>query len=1299
MSGSCYSDNGTAPRKRGPQRSLPKITLLLLLATHLVEIVTAQGEYSIPVYPSRKRYEEDTYFKVRQGLDSGDRQGLIDLINTDPLVCRAALIRLLGTPDSLGLARQFASLFRLGSTSPIEEPLVEFFAFAPAETRLLLLDSFETLIDLESALRRAHLPFDDHLSRKIKAQAPGLVDEIAESFGSIGFSQGRAFCLYFKAKHVFALNFEWAGRPAGLMRVPILLEEARSIFQEHNNVLGEFNCLIQESDYHFASRRREAANESLERCARLAQSKGEDYLQLHVQWNLGLTTAQDEKPSWEGLEQLPGLPYFKSRVLLRLSDQDESHLETLHALISQLKDPVLLTRIHWLVFQHFQFRPDKDPRSIDAAKRAIELARTLDYDITAFDDPGGKLDPPVPAVSYMIKELAEALVSQGDFEGALEAGQLGLRSLEAEQDLWSRDQLHSFKTIFQRTLVDVYRNLGDYDLALQVSHQMAEILDGLEERNRSWGNYRAMAIMYSTLGNFHRAEEVLKRSVQIPNRRFNGAKIDLAKLNLDFRRYDEALRWLEDAEEDLEEASKKVARPEPNGLTYWRVHRLEYLANIWLRLGNPEEALEVAQILEHDPFGRWVNQGVLGTVLAEMGQYGEATTYFEERLKTSGNREWRIEVDALRNLGQIQRVRGVPEEAIPFLEKALARIRQVGRENPKVRIRPVLEEEQELLQELALAKMEAGDRAAARKLFGETLRLAESLLESRGIWTARFGLGQIAEAEGDRVAAIDHYRAAVAAVESITSHLKVKLHKVSFLEDKTRIYDRLIGLLGPSQPHEAFHYAEKRRAQTYLDSIRSRDLRLPVPGRLLREKEKIEARLIGKQSELRDQLLRPASRRNDELITRLQEKLAEVRGEHSAILRSLQLEAGAEAYRRGIISPLRVEGVQARVLRPGQVLVEYVASEEALYAFVIDQSQCRFYQLPLERSELAGQIDELLRPFRQLREGRVDLLHLDFDVELAHRIYEGIFEPIESALEEGAELIVVADDVLHYLAFESLTRSSQRGPMNRRLRHGEYANVDWLLRHYTFCYAISATSLDPRLRRSDRTPSTLLAFAEPLLERTNEKRERVAFRGSKLPFPTSLSPLPRAVEEVGSIGQLMRDKVEVIILRGGEASERAFLERASESGYLHFAVHAFPDDRAPEYSTLVLSEDERSDGFLQSYEILQTNLNSRLVVLSGCDTALGRLYKGEGLLGLKRAFLVAGARSVLVSLWGLEDSTADFMEGFYRLLAQDVPLPTAVRKAKLEYLGKTRELGEEVSLSLSHPFFWAPLTLTVTSDY
>jgi len=118
---------------------------------------------------------------------------------------------------------------------------------------------------------------------------------------------------------------------------------------------------------------------------------------------------------------------------------------------------------------------------------------------------------------------------------------------------------------------------------------------------------------------------------------------------------------------------------------------------------------------------------------------------------------------------------------------------------------------------------------------------------------------------------------------------------------------------------------------------------------------------------------------------------------------------------------------------------------------------------------------------------------------------------------------------------------------------------------------------------------------------------------------------------------------------------------------------------------------------LQSFEILRTPLHCRLVTLSACETALGKLLKGEGMISLTRAFLLAGSTSIVVSLWSIEDSTMDVMAAFYEKLSLGQSPSAALRKAKLHCLDKTVVLGANQRLSFSHPFFWAPFILTETS--
>jgi CHAT domain-containing protein len=279
-------------------------------------------------------------------------------------------------------------------------------------------------------------------------------------------------------------------------------------------------------------------------------------------------------------------------------------------------------------------------------------------------------------------------------------------------------------------------------------------------------------------------------------------------------------------------------------------------------------------------------------------------------------------------------------------------------------------------------------------------------------------------------------------------------------------------------------------------------------------------------------------------------------------------------------------------------------------------------------------------------------------------------------------------------------RSEAKGSPQAGLTYAEYQGVDWLVKRYTFVYALSARSLSLRREPSSPVVRQLVGLGNPSLSGTQKTEVgRVVFRrasetGTAIPY---LSPLPQASTEVKRIGQLMAGRMPTKILMGQQATKEEFAREAPGASHLHFAVHALLNDEQPYYSALVLAPSEKSDGLLQTYEILNTRLHSRVVTLSGCETALGKLQRGEGLLGLQQAFLMAGAEAVVVSLWSIEDSTAVFMEDFYRGIRGGQSFSSALRSAKLGYLGKTLAFGNNQQVSLSHPFFWAPFVLTSTA--
>lgn len=164
---------------------------------------------------------------------------------------------------------------------------------------------------------------------------------------------------------------------------------------------------------------------------------------------------------------------------------------------------------------------------------------------------------------------------------------------------------------------------------------------------------------------------------------------------------------------------------------------------------------------------------------------------------------------------------------------------------------------------------------------------------------------------------------------------------------------------------------------------------------------------------------------------------------------------------------------------------------------------------------------------------------------------------------------------------------------------------------------------------------------------------------------------------------------------GAQANEDSVKsEKLDQFRYVHFAAHGVVDEENPRRSGIILSLDgsDKEDGILQMTEIMRLKLNADLVTLSACRTGLGKLVNGEGVLGLTRAFLYAGTRSVIASLWNVNvTATAELMTAFYRNLKRGLPKDEALRQAKLELLN-----GKQPAWR--HPYFWASFVLMGERD-
>jgi CHAT domain-containing protein len=393
-----------------------------------------------------------------------------------------------------------------------------------------------------------------------------------------------------------------------------------------------------------------------------------------------------------------------------------------------------------------------------------------------------------------------------------------------------------------------------------------------------------------------------------------------------------------------------------------------------------------------------------------------------------------------------------------------------------------------------------------------------------------------------------------------------------------------------------------------------------------------------------------------------------------------------------------VAELQQRLLDDKTALVEYFLGADSIFVFVLTKAAFNIR---------ASHKDSLFEPqIEQLRQG---IVAQDFAAYAlpAYRLYQTLLAPMANAIS-GKSLILVPEGALSAIPFEALlTEQVAEG------KSQDYAKLPYLINEHAVSCAYSATLLQQEQSRENRaTKHDYLAFAPvfanglPAGTRGAEFfNKNFALDSSQTAATASASAtrirgyLPSTKKEVTGILDLFKNSYNLFERWFGNKS-KVYLEREakekklksrdlSDYRFLHFATHGLVNEKSPKLSGLLLaSEDSTSneDGILHLGEIYNLKLNADLVVLSACETGLGQVAKGEGIIGLTRGFLYAGASNLLVSLWQVSDvTTADLMVDFYDKMLGGMSKPEALREAKLQMIHRHPEYAK--------PYYWAPFIL------
>jgi CHAT domain-containing protein len=570
-------------------------------------------------------------------------------------------------------------------------------------------------------------------------------------------------------------------------------------------------------------------------------------------------------------------------------------------------------------------------------------------------------------------------------------------------------------------------------------------------------------------------------------------------------------------------------------------------------------------------------------------------------------------------VGRAQRALGHPAEADAAFDLALQYARVVGLRELQV----------EILNDQGALALSRQDWSKAVALYERGLPLAHQIGSVPSLAWLNAGLARALSELGRTDDALAAARESVRYVEEQRGELGAAGLRSGFLEGRQGIYQQAVQLaLQAQHADEAFAFAERSRARAFLDLLGSQTpLSKGKTRGLVDEEVRLRARLAEAGA-----LAQDAGESQDPAAARAPLDAAE--RDYRAFLERVRKESLEQASLMSV-EPVTLSEIQG-LLPEGTTLLEYLVGTDQTIVWVVDRQSAKVVRIPGDSRALVAQV-------RQFRAAVSQPAPLADAQAQARALYDRLFEPARGEIR-GDQLLIVPHGVLHYIPFAAL-----RSPAGR-----------WLAEDFGLSTLPSASVLrylgDKGVGVSDRA----LIVGNPdvgtgLALRWAEREARVVGQGT-----------PGAT-----------------VLVRADATEAQVKKLLESAGIIHFATHGELSESDPLSSALLLVPGDGEDGRLEVRELLGLDLHARLVVLSACETGLGKLSRGDELVGLQRAFLYAGTPTVVTTLWKVDDRASyELIRSFYEHLKK-TGAADALRQAQLETMR-----------TFPHPFAWAAFGLT-----
>jgi CHAT domain-containing protein/tetratricopeptide (TPR) repeat protein len=895
-------------------------------------------------------------------------------------------------------------------------------------------------------------------------------------------------------------------------------------------------------------------------------------------------------------------------------------------------------------------------------------------------------------------DLGSVAYSQRKRENAVEFYERSLPIFREMKDRQNEAQAFNRLGIAHVTLGRSDKGVENYEHALAISRELndrpaeAEILTNL-------------AIAYGRLSRNDEAiasfEDSIKVSRELKDRRQEArGLLSLGTTYMFVSNYEKGISSYESAiaiSREIKDRGTEATTLTTLGNAYSTIYRYDTAVELL------DQALTIVNEL-NEPVEQGRTLYGLGAAHLGLNNNDKGIDYLRQALasvRASGDRP--VEAATLLQLGNAIGKGGQHAESIKYYDEALAIYRQF-------RVRP---HEGSTLNRLGSAYREIGQLEKAIEHTTQALSIAREIRNPQFEAQSLSLLGKIENDRGNLDEAQRYLEQSLAISEKLRSdivNLASRTSILSSLQTTYRLYTDVLMRRHKAEPEKGFDAlaldnSERQRARSLLDLITESNIDV---------RQGVDSGLIASERAIAKQLNEKAGSR-----TTTPQQAESLKLEISKL--ETELERAQDAIHKATphyanltqAKPLKLKEIQAQLDDDTQLL-EYSLGEQRSYLWSITKDSLASYELPKEETIAARALDvyKLLSARNSKKNGETAFQRrkrvADADAKLpeaSQALSQILLAPVAGKLG-SKRVVIVADGELQYIPFAMLPMplgDEAFGPGDRKplIVSNEVVTIP-----SASVLAIQRTELAGR----QSAPKTLAVIADPVFDRSDTRvklsslvaindaggQRKSDTRGlehiaetdeagrpviKRLPFTRteaerlmSLAPQTTSFKETDFSAN--RDNV----LSGDLAQYR----------YIHFATHGFLDTERPGLSALILSMVDQNggprDGFLRANDIYNMRLPAELVVLSACQTGLGKDVKGEGLIGLTRGFMYAGARRVVVSLWSVNDkATSDLMAKFYRGMLKDNERPAAALRAAQIEMWKQKKWQS--------PYYWAAFTM------